>query len=965
MDTGERNRGYHLLYLLPSILFFSLLLGTRAQTGGADQIIPFDVGVVLEMDSWIGNISWSCMKMAVDDFYKVNSGYSTRLSLHLRDSGDDAFGAAVAAIDLLKNVKVKAIIGPQRSPQASFIIELGEEAHVPIMSSSAKSPLLSSTQSTYFIRTADSDSTQAKVIASLVQAFNWRQVVPIYVNDEYGNGILPYLINAFQAIDINVPYKSSISPLASIDEIQEKLYELKKMQTRVFIVHMTYDLGLRLFTVAKEEGMLSEGYVWITTYGLTDIVDLMGSSATNVMQGVLGIKPFVNTTNKLRDFSQRWQKIFHKENPNALVTQPTVFGLWAYDTVWSLALAVEKVKMYNFTFEVPDIHNISSEIDSIGISSSGIKLLRSIQNTEFDGMVGKFHLINGQLDSRDFEILNVVGNGNKRIGLWTPHVISGWKNLTGRLDTIIWPGGTKLVPKGWEWPIAGQILHIGIPVKPGFPQFVTVEEDRQTHVKIPSGYCIDVFKEVMKDLPYAPYNFTFYEDKHGNMNGTYDDLVYQVYLHNFDAVVGDVTIIANRSLYVDFTLPYTESGVSMLVPVKDKREKGAWAFLDPLTTDLWLASGAFFIFTGFVVWFLEHRINLEFRGAPAEQVGTVLYFSFSTLVFAYRERMLSNLSRVVVVVWLFVVMIMQSSYTASLTSILTVEQLQPTVTDVNDLIKNGDKVGYLTDSFVPSFLKRLNFKETNLIAYNSPEDYEAALSNGSVVAIFDEIPYLKVFLNKYCGKYAMVGPTYKTDGFGFVFPRGSPLAPEVSRSILKLLESDKMVDIEKNLYQNMSCPIEEEDDTNSSSLSFHSFWGLFLITGVASMTALLLYLVRFLYRCREVLRTLEPGCSTWRKIVFLAKLYDQRDFFHRPNSHIAKEQGPIASHDITPSAAATSGAQTPSSISNLAFESFESEEEIDNDLSSEEEHTGREISRQNPEPPSFADFLTNREQNDP
>ncbi|KAG0482172.1 hypothetical protein HPP92_010256 [Vanilla planifolia] len=896
MDRGERNRGYHLLYLLPSILFFSLLLGTRAQTGGADQIIPFDVGVVLEMDSWIGNISWSCMKMAVDDFYKVNSGYSTRLSLHLRDSGDDAFGAAVAAIDLLKNVKVKAIIGPQRSPQASFIIELGEEAHVPIMSSSAKSPLLSSTQSTYFIRSADSDSTQAKVIASLVQAFNWRQVVPIYVNDEYGNGILPYLINAFQAIDINVPYKSSISPLASIDEIQEKLYELKKMQTRVFIVHMTYDLGLRLFTVAKEEGMLSEGYVWITTYGLIDIVDLMGSSATNVMQ----------------------------------------------------ALAAEKVKMYNFTFQVPDIHNISSEIDSIGISSSGIKLLRSIQNTEFDGMVGKFHLINGQLDSRDFEILNVVGNGNKRIGLWTPHVISGWKNLTGRLDTIIWPGGTKLVPKGWEWPVAGQILHIGIPVKPGFPQFITVEEDRQTHVKIPSGYCIDVFKEVMKDLPYAPYNFTFYEDKHGNMNGTYDDLVYQVYLHNFDAVVGDVTIIANRSLYVDFTLPYTESGVSMLVPVKDKREKGAWAFLDPLTTDLWLASGAFFIFTGFVVWFLEHRINLEFRGAPAEQ-----------------ERMLSNLSRVVVVVWLFVVMIMQSSYTASLTSILTVEQLQPTVTDVNDLIKNGDKVGYLTDSFMPSFLKRLNFKETNLIAYNSPEDYQAALSNGSVAAIFDEIPYLKVFLNKYCGKYAMVGPTYKTDGFGFVFPRGSPLAPEVSRSILKLLESDKMVDIEKSLYQNMSCSIQEEDDTNSSSLSFHSFWGLFLITGVASMTALLLYLVRFLYRCREVLRTLEPGCSTWRKIVFLAKLYDQRDFFHRPNSHTAKEQGPIASHDITPSAAATSGAQTPSSISNLAFESFESEEEIDNDLSSEEEHTGREISRQNPEPPSFADFLTNREQNDP
>ena len=112
-------------------------------------------------------------------------------------------------------------------------------------------------------------------------------------------------------------------------------------------------------------------------------------------------------------------------------------------------------------------------------------------------------------------------------------------------------------------------------------------------------------------------------------------------------MVGDVAIIANRSLYVDFSLPHAESGVSMLVPVKDKRNKGAWTFLEPLTTDLWLASRASFIFTGFVVWFLEHRINVEFRGDTSNQLGTIFYFAFLTLVFAHRERVVSNLSRVV------------------------------------------------------------------------------------------------------------------------------------------------------------------------------------------------------------------------------------------------------------------------------------------------------------------------------
>jgi ionotropic glutamate receptor len=102
-------------------------------------------------------------------------------------------------------------------------------------------------------------------------------------------------------------------------------------------------------------------------------------------------------------------------------------------------------------------------------------------------------------------------------------------------------------------------------------------------------------------------------------------------------VVGDITIIANRSNYVDFTLPYTESGVSMVVPVKDSKTKNAWVFLKPLTWDLWMTSGCFFVFIGFVVWVLEHRINDDFRGPPSHQIGTSLWYAFSTMVFAHRK----------------------------------------------------------------------------------------------------------------------------------------------------------------------------------------------------------------------------------------------------------------------------------------------------------------------------------------
>lgn len=99
-------------------------------------------------------------------------------------------------------------------------------------------------------------------------------------------------------------------------------------------------------------------------------------------------------------------------------------------------------------------------------------------------------------------------------------------------------------------------------------------------------------------------------------------------------MVGDVTIIANRSQYVDFTLPYKDSEISMVVPYKTDKRKNTWVFVKPLTKELWLAIFCSFVFIGCLIWTLEHRINEDFRGPPWHQVGVILWFAFSTMVFA-------------------------------------------------------------------------------------------------------------------------------------------------------------------------------------------------------------------------------------------------------------------------------------------------------------------------------------------
>ncbi|EOY20467.1 Glutamate receptor, partial [Theobroma cacao] len=321
------------------------------------------------------------------------------------------------------------------------------------------------------------------------------------------------------------------------------------------------------------------------------------------------------------------------------------------------------------------------------------------------------------------------------------------------------------------------------------------------------------------------------------------------YEQTYDAVVGDTTIVANRSQYVDFTLPYTESGVSMIVPIRDNRRKNAWVFLKPLTWDLWVASACFFFFIGFVVWVLEHRINEDFMGPPSYQAGTSFWFSFSTVVFAHRERVVSNLARFVVIIWCFVVLILTQSYTASLTSLLTVQQLQPTVTDIQELLKKGEKVGFKKGSFVEGILKGLTFPESQLIEYETLEElhdlFTKGSANGGISATLDEIPYMKLLFAKYCNQYTAVEPKFRTDGFGFVFPRGSPLVADVSRAILNVTQGEKMNQIEQAWFKKESSCFDTNTLVSHNSLGVESFWGLFLIAGVTSISALIIFAAMF------------------------------------------------------------------------------------------------------------------------
>lgn len=102
----------------------------------------------------------------------------------------------------------------------------------------------------------------------------------------------------------------------------------------------------------------------------------------------------------------------------------------------------------------------------------------------------------------------------------------------------------------------------------------------------------------------------------------------------YDGAVGDISITYKRSKHVEFTLPFTEGGINM---VMKKTTGDRWFFLKPLSDELWLSSIALFMFTGLAIWILEHRFNSAYRGSLAEHAGMIFYFPFMSLVYAQSE----------------------------------------------------------------------------------------------------------------------------------------------------------------------------------------------------------------------------------------------------------------------------------------------------------------------------------------
>ncbi|KAF8392902.1 hypothetical protein HHK36_021142 [Tetracentron sinense] len=137
----------------------------------------------------------------------------------------------------------------------------------------------------------------------------------------------------------------------------------------------------------------------------------MDSSVIGSTQGILGIRPYIPPSKELYNFTMTWRRNFSQDNPNVDISKLNVFGIWAYDTVWALAKAIESVGAVNFNTTKPDTRKNLISLEAVAISQTGSKLLKAILQSKCKVLSGEFQFIDGKMPSPAFKIINVIDLG--------------------------------------------------------------------------------------------------------------------------------------------------------------------------------------------------------------------------------------------------------------------------------------------------------------------------------------------------------------------------------------------------------------------------------------------------------------------------------------------------------------------------------------------------------------------------
>jgi ABC-type amino acid transport substrate-binding protein len=308
-----------------------------------------------------------------------------------------------------------------------------------------------------------------------------------------------------------------------------------------------------------------------------------------------------------------------------------------------------------------------------------------------------------------------------------------------------------------------------------FPPF-TFEQNGQY-----VGFSIDLWKEISEE---SKIEYELYEES------TIVDLLNAVSTGLADVGIAGITITSKREEAVDFSYPFFESGLQILIP---SHSSSSFFFLFSLLfSPIVLQTIAFIAVTTLIsahlIWYFECQKNSNMF--PREYllgITEALWWAVVTVVtVGYGDKVPKDLpGRIIASIWMFSGILIISYFTASMSSALTVQQLNTNVNKLTDL--TGKQVSTIKGSTAADYLKN---RPLGILELDKIEDMFQALKEKKVNAVVYDSPVLLYYANtEGAGKVKVVGSVFQKQSYGIALKRDSPYREVINKALLTIKEN--------------------------------------------------------------------------------------------------------------------------------------------------------------------------------
>ncbi|MDJ0635279.1 MAG: transporter substrate-binding domain-containing protein [Xenococcaceae cyanobacterium MO_188.B29] len=322
-------------------------------------------------------------------------------------------------------------------------------------------------------------------------------------------------------------------------------------------------------------------------------------------------------------------------------------------------------------------------------------------------------------------------------------------------------------------PVQSKSVRVG--TKP-FSPFALVQEGQYI------GFSIDLWREVAKELD---LEYELYGEK------TVTDLLNSVSSKNTDVAIAGITITAEREKNVDFSHSFFESGLQILVPLRSQASPVntfVWLIFSPILLETIGVLLLVIVISAHLLWFFEREKNPEMF--PQEYLAGIweaCWWSVVTVVtVGYGDKApIGVIGRIIATIWMFTGVLLISYFTASVSSALTVQQLESSIQGPESL--NGKKVATVKGSTAAKYLATRPIKK---IEFELVEDAFESLEESQVDAVVYDAPVLQNYAAKDgAGKVKVVGPIFERQSYGIALKPNSPYREPINQALLEIIEN--------------------------------------------------------------------------------------------------------------------------------------------------------------------------------